>query len=184
MTEADRPQFVQLLMQIDEICKDLGTKKTDLSTETIDFYFEILLDIPFETVKQNAVKYFRKNTGFFPSPAALREDKEEKEALTHQVWDTVNKYLDRYYHPDIGNCAIKIIEQKMRENNELHLYRWLIEWGPEILYGGSIAATRKHFIDAYKADLVLEEKRKLEAGNNPAGQIADDLTKKLTMGEG
>jgi len=32
--------------------------------------------------------------------------------------------------------------------------------------------------------LVLEEKRKLEAGNNPAGQIADDLTKKLTMGEG
>lgn len=179
MTEDDRPQFSQLLFQMDVVCKNIGTKKEVLSDETIDFYFEILKDIPFEVIKQNAVKYFRKNTGFFPSPAALREDKEEQEALAHQVWDKINKYLDRYYHPDIGNCAMKMIEDKMRKNGELHLYRYLIEWGPEILYGGAIAATRKHFIDAFKAEKVLEDKRQLEAKQPNA--LVGEITKKFKV---
>jgi len=184
MNQNDFNNFSQLLLQIDLICRQIGTKKEMISNETVEFYFEILRDVPFEVIKQNAVKYFRKNTGFFPSPAALREDKEEQEALAHQAWDKINKYLDCYYHPDIGNCAMKMIEDKMRKNGELHLYRYLIEWGPEILSTGVLAATRKHFIDAFKAEKVLKEKRQLEGGNNPARQIVDDLTKKLTMGEG
>ncbi|HPG41560.1 MAG TPA: hypothetical protein PLP19_10590 [bacterium] len=177
MVESDKKTFAQLLLQIDEICKNIGTKKTEISSQTIDFYFEILRDLPFEIIKNNAVKFFRNKTGFFPSPADFRSNNEEQEALAIKAWERINFYLDRFYHPDLGSCMMNHIKERMEKNGEIHLYNYLLQWGTEIISGGSIAATRKHFLDAYKANKVLEEKRQLEAKQPIA--LIDEINKKL-----
>ena len=53
----------------------------------------------------------------------------------------------------------------MEKKGEMNLFPLINKWGQEILTTSAIAATRKHFLDAYKADQKIIEQRQLTGGN-------------------
>lgn len=157
-------RFAALMGQIEAV--SAGDAK--LSKEKVQFYFRALMDLTLDQIEANAVQYFRNDKrAFFPSIAALRGADADKDLQGQVAWDRIKGYLDRFYDPSIGNCCMKFIEERMRKNGEEHLYRLLVKWGPEILQTNAIAATRKHFLDAYKSEIEIDERRQLEA----AGEI-------------
>jgi len=157
MTDSDRERFAQLMTQIGEV---LPVKNIP-SPDKIDFFFECLRDLDFEQVKENAILFMQTDGKFFPSVAQLRGQGDDKEIAALQAWDRINFYLDAFYAPEIGHCMMDVIKRRMEKNGEGHLYRFLVKWGPEILSTTSITATRKHFLDAYKAQAVIDERRQL-----------------------
>jgi len=161
MIEDDILKFVELLGRINAMC----LKSQALSDEQKKMYFEILKDLPLEEIERNVILYFReKGNTFFPSIADLRGPASNRELQAHYAWERINWYLDRFYAPEIGNCMMQFIERRMKEKGEGHLFRLLQIWGPEIITGGAIAATRKHFIDAYKANQQIEDIKQLDSG--------------------
>ncbi len=155
MTEKDRECFSKLMWQMETVAVN---NKQPLTVEKIDFYFKILQDLSFKEIEKNAVLYFRNKNAFFPSPADLRgQDPLQQQAQV--AWNRIKMYLDHFYDPSIGSCMMMVIEKRMQKNGEGHLYPLLVQWGPEIRSTTAIAATRKLFLDAYKNNRKVEEKK-------------------------
>lgn len=153
MRDSQKLQFALLMNQLSEATANAEPP----SREKIDFYFECLKDLELDAIRENAIRYVqtnKSNKGFFPPVAYLRDPREpeqikmESEAQAQKAFERVQFYLDRFYVPELHGSMLRVIEKKMAQENEGHLFPWLQRWGSEIMDGNQ-QVVRAQFVKAF-----------------------------------
>ena len=160
MTNNEFDKFSELLFQIASIC--ISSDK--LSHEKVEFYFELLKDLEFEQIKQNAIYYLRtEKKPFFPSPAIFRGDTQEKAI---EAYNIIQEMMNRFYSPDFHGITLGIIRERLEKSGRSSLFPLLQKWGDEISFGNNPSATRAQFLKGYNTEVKIAERKKLPSGKS------------------
>jgi len=184
MQENDHADFTELMNQVAEACA--GNEPP--SPDKVDFYFEILKDLDFVTIRANAIEYLRRNKsqkGFFPPPAYLRDPRDQDEieaeetAIANMAFDRVKYYLENYYFEGLGSSCMAAIEIQMRRKNETHLMPLLNQWGTEIM-SAPTQVVRAQFVKSVKGQRLMSDPARMLVGRGSVTTLAEATKKLLT----
>lgn len=158
MTRDEFQKFSNLLLQISAVC----INPNELTQEKTEFYYELLQDIPFDQIKQSATDYLRsEKKPFFPSPAILRGDTQEKAI---EAYNIISETMFGFYAPELGPASFTAMHHRLEKLGHSTLSPLLQRWGVEILAGNNPSATRAQFLKAYTTETKTAEKKMLPSG--------------------
>lgn len=174
MTNNDYDKFSELLFQIASIC--ISSDK--LTHEKVEFYFELLKDLEFDKIKQNSIDYLRtEKKPFFPSPAILRGDTQEKAI---EAYNIITEMMNQFYSPDFHGITLGIIRNRLKESGRSSLFPLLQKWGDEITSGTNPSATRAQFLKTYDTEIKIIERKKLPSGKSQhISGLLNQVTKQI-----
>jgi len=181
MQETDFAKF-NLLMSIMGEMSDGNEEMKRPQPEKVKLYFEFLIDVPFETIKENSKNYFNspQKAHFFPGVAILRhgcKDDDLIEAEAIQAFDIIKELMEEFYCPELGSSAKQVIIIQLESMNKKELIPLLDQWGYEIATGNT-QVVRAQFLKSFKANKIIDTDRRLDIGKEPK-QLCEILKGKL-----
>jgi hypothetical protein len=144
--ETDFPRFLKLMLELGST-----TPQGVPSPEKVEGYFQLLEDMDFETIKQNAI-YAIRSKGFFPMISEIRREGDAvklAEAKADRAYRLIEFLMRKYYYPGFGPSCMAVIEDKLTKWGEMAVLPLLNRWGQEILENSNPSATRAQFLKSF-----------------------------------
>ena len=131
------------------------------SPEKIRIYYEVLKDMDFEIIKNNAINYLRNKKAFFPFPCDLRNDPDPDEQA-QAAFAYVEKLVDTFLYDGLQTAGMTAIKLRLEKDNKMHLLPLVQAFGVEVAEKSNITATRAQFLKAYKAERKGQDRKQIE----------------------
>lgn len=145
--------------------------------EKIEGYYQLLEDMEFDTIKQNAI-YAIQSKGFFPMVSEIRRENDIlkiNEAKANDAYKIVRDLMTKYYYPGFGRSCMDVIEFKLKEGKREDLIPFANRWGGEILENSNPSATRAQFLKSYMIEsgefYALPEHKQRQISDTAAGLL-------------